>query len=246
MAGMVETGCQRCDFTGFLVREEGSREVAVPCACARRARGVDDLVAAGVPRRYLHCTLDNYAPDHPLQRRALATVREFVAAWPAEDRGLLLTGDCGTGKTHLATAVLRTFVLDHGAVGCFADYQDLLKRLQATFNRSAGEGVTEDDILAPVLEAELLVLDDLGSRRSTAWAEETLGHVLTVRYNEQRTTILTTNLIDLPGNAADMLAHLPAGREALQQRIPERTLSRIHEMCRVVHLEGADYRRRHR
>ena len=57
---------------------------------------------------------------------------------------------------------------------------------------------------------------------------------------------LTTNLIDLSGNAADMLAHLPAGREALQQRIPERTLSRIHEMCRVVHLEGEDYRRRHR
>lgn len=240
---MVETGCDTCDFTGFLVREEGGREFVTPCSCQRRERGSLDLVAAGVPRRYLHCSLENYQPANKHQIQALGIARTFVESWPAHERGLLLTGNCGTGKTHLATAILRQLVLEQGIEGCFADYQDLLKRIQATFGKQSAEGPTEDELLGPVLTADLLVLDDLGARRSTAWAEETLAHVLTVRYNEERTTILTTNLMDLEA-APHERAHVPEGNVLLSDRINERTLSRIHEMCRVVRLEGPDHRRR--
>jgi DNA replication protein DnaC len=241
---MVEVGCAECDFTGFLVREEQGREFVSPCGCQRRERGAGDLVAAGVPRRYLHCSLSSYQPANTFQKQALAVARTFVESWPAHDRGILFTGSCGTGKTHLATAILRQLVLEQGIEGCFADYQDLLKRIQGTFGRQGSDGPTEDDLLGPVLTADLLVLDDLGSRRSTAWAEETLAHVLTVRYNEERTTILTTNLLDIDMHATpDSKEHLPGDSVPLSERINERTLSRIHEMCRVVHLEGPDHRR---
>lgn len=243
---MVETGCETCDFTGFLVREEGGREFVSPCSCQRRERGATDLVAAGVPRRYLHCSLENYQPANPLQKQALAVARTFIESWPAHDRGILFTGSCGTGKTHLATAILRHLILEQGIDGCFADYQDLLKRIQATFQKG-GDGPSEDELLGPVLTADLLVLDDLGSRRSTAWAEETLAHVLTVRYNEERTTILTTNLLDIDVHGMpETRDHLPGDAVPLSDRVNERTLSRIHEMCRVVHLEGPDHRRRGR
>lgn len=204
--------------------------------------GEPDLVRAGVPRRYVHCTLEGYKPVNALQKTALAVARAFCEDHPAVDRGILFTGNCGAGKTHLAAAILRRLMLEQGVSGVFADYQDLLKRLQATYSRQAGEGPTEDDILQPVLEAELLVLDDLGSRRSTPWAEETLGHVLTVRYNERRLTILTTNLLDLDEESGS-LDHLPGGNVLLSERVSERVLSRIHEMCRVVNVEGPDHRR---
>ena len=240
-----DSGCERCDFTGFVVRQDGEREVAEPCACRRQPRGSRDLVAAGVPRRYLHCSLESYAPMNATQKTAVAVARSFVESWPANERGVMFTGSCGTGKTHLATSVLRQLVLEHGVDGCFADYQDLLKRIQATFSRGGADGPSEDDVLAPVLQAELLVLDDLGARRSTAWAEETLGHVLTVRYNEERTTIITTNLLDIDVHGATGgRENLPGDTVPLMDRISERVLSRIHEMCRIVHLEGNDYRRR--
>src|SRR5687768_7487568 len=146
---MVKAECERCEGTGFVVDEATSASVATPCACRHRPRTEKDLAGLGVPRRYVHCSLENYVVGNPHQRQAVAIARTFVDSYPAVDRGILFTGSCGTGKTHLAVAILRQLVLEHGVDGVFADYQDLLKRIQATFQRH-GEGSTEDEILAPV------------------------------------------------------------------------------------------------
>lgn len=242
---MANRGCIACDDTGFVVEQSGSVSVARRCGCQERERGEPDLAAAGVPRRYLHCTFDSYVPvpGAPGQKAALAVARAFAESYPAVDRGILFTGTIGTGKTHLAVAVLRALVLEQGVRACFADYLDLLKRIQATFGRgSSDEAPSEWDVLAPVLEADLLVLDDLGARRATPWEQETIGHLLTVRYNEQRTTLITTNLVEVEPHLRDHA--LPPGLTGLHERVDERVLSRVHEMCRVVHVGGEDYRRR--
>ena len=238
---MVTTECAQCDGTGFVVDEADGASSARRCRCAERPRTEVDLVAAGLPRRYMHCSFDNYRPFNALQKKAAAIAKTFVETYPDVTRGLLFTGNCGAGKTHLAAAILRQLMLEQGVSAVFADYQDLLKRIQATYSRG-GEQASENDVLAPVLVAEVLVLDDLGSRRSTPWAEEMLGHVLTVRYNEERTTILTTNLLDIEAGP-ETLDHVPGDTVLLSERVSERVLSRLHEMCRVVHVEGPDFRR---
>ena len=227
---MAQENCTRCEGTGFIVDDESPSAVATRCDCAFHEPTERDLLDAGLPQRYVHCSLANYRPINNLQRDALAVARTFVECYPAVDRGILFTGPCGVGKTHLAASLLRELMLEQGISGAFADYQDLLKRIQATFSK--GQGLSEDQVVQPVLEAEVLVLDDLGARRTTPWAEETISHLLNVRYNEQRITIITTNLQDMEADAGTR-EHLPGGSVLLSERVSERVLSRLHEMCRV-------------
>ena len=111
---------------------------------------------------------------------------------------------------------------------------------------------SELEILRPVFDAEVLVLDELGAVKPTEWVFDTVSHILNSRYNEKKTTIITTNFLNLPpgepqggrlGSAGDA-ARQAARNETLGDRISERMRSRLHEMCRVVQLEGSDFRQR--
>ncbi len=106
-------------------------------------------------------------------------------------RGLLLTGSIGVGKTHLAVGILQALVAERGATGLFYDYRDLLKQVQNSYNAQVRE--TELEVLRPVFEAEVLVLDELGASKPTDWVWDTVAHILNTRYNDRRTTIITTN-----------------------------------------------------
>src|SRR5439155_26917807 len=122
---------------------------------------------------YEHCTLDSYETGFPSSHRsqaaALVRARRFVESYPLETdgTGLLLTGAIGVGKTHLATGILQALVAERGAAGLFYDYRDLLKQIQNSYNAQVRE--TELEILAPVFEAEVLVLDELGASKQTDW-----------------------------------------------------------------------------
>ena len=74
--------------------------------------------------------------------------------------GLLLTGSIGVGKTHLAVGILQALVAERGATGLFYDYRELLKQVQNSYNRQVQ--ATELEVLKPVFDAEVLVLDELG------------------------------------------------------------------------------------
>ncbi len=121
-------------------------------------------------------------------------VQRFAEEFPVgSENGLLLMGPCGAGKTHLAIAALKHVVL-RGHSGLFYDYRELLKEIQDSYNPESQS--TEMSVLEPVLTAEILVLDDVGSSKPSPWALETVGHVLNTRYNDKRVTILTTNFLD--------------------------------------------------
>jgi DNA replication protein DnaC len=100
-----------------------------------------------------------------------------------------------------------------------------------------------------VFEAEVLVLDDLGSVRPTDWRWDTIRLILNTRYNDNRPTIITTNFDDqaAAGAAGSISPARAASRgETLGDRIGERMRSRLHEMCRIVTLEGTDFRQKFR
>src|SRR6185437_10183494 len=109
------------------------------------------------------------------------------------EHGLLLMGPCGVGKTHLAVAALKEIVL-RGHGGLFYDYRELLKEIQDSYNAESQS--TEMSVLEPVLKTDILVLDDVGSSKPSLWALETVGHILSTRYNEKRVTMITTNFLD--------------------------------------------------
>jgi DNA replication protein DnaC len=143
--------------------------------------------------------------------------------------------------------IIKGLIREKGIHCLFCDYRELLKSIQNSYNPSVQ--ATEMEILRPIFEAEVLVLDELGAVRSTEWVFDTVNYVLNSRYNDNRATIITTNFPDGEESNAEMdnlrspsAAERAARRETLGDRIGERMRSRLHEMCKKVEIEGRDFR----
>jgi DNA replication protein DnaC len=223
--------CALCDDTGWRPVDEGGTRRVVRCDCWRENIGRQRLSEAHVPKRYQHCSLANFAAYNESLERAVAQARRIAEAFPVVNRGLLLEGQPGVGKTHLAVAVLKHVIQATGARGLFYDTRDLLRVIRSTYDPAIR--TTELDILRPVMTADLLVLDDLGAEKTSEWVEETMNLIVNTRYNERRATIFTSNYEDIPDDTDP---------NALLFRIGHRMRSRLHEMCEFIVMDGADYR----
>jgi DNA replication protein DnaC len=203
------------------------------------------LKRAAIPRRYEHCTLDTFEPGYGQADQSLAAAylmaRQFVSGYPVttEGRGLLLTGSVGVGKTHLAVGIVQALIGEKGVHALFCDYRELLKRIQESYNPQVAS--TELQILTPIFEAEVLILDELGAQKPTDWVWDTVALILNTRYNDKRTTLITTNYPNAPAalaRGADKVIR----EETLGDRIGERMRSRLAEMCVEVEMRGNDLR----
>lgn len=270
--------CPHCFGSGMeVIPGEGARR----CRCQITSEVERLLQVARIPPRYKQCTIANFDPGDSEQASGrLVSNRSGLSKWMAkreaqvlvdeflslDGRGLLFVGQVGVGKTHLAVAILVELIKRYHVRGVFYQFGALLKEIRDSYNSISQ--TSELNLLTPVLQADVLVLDELGSQKATDWVSDTLMYIINSRYNEKRTTILTSNYGDV-GNTETRIGNLSNQRRqldymvnasiqqkelieeqkllyegSLEERIGGPLRSRLYEMCKTVVIEGDDYRKR--
>lgn len=220
--------CPKCYDTGMeIVVGKGARI----CSCRKLKATSDESVLAGFPKRYSQCTFENYHVNNSSQRDASRFAFILATQYPAVNQGLLLMGSVGVGKTHLAVSALKV-LKDRGFSCLFFEFGSLLKKIQDSYNPNTL--TSELSVLNPVLNVEVLVLDELGASKPTDWVRDTLYQIINTRYNEDRITIFTTNFLDERSDHKG---------EILEDRVGVSIRSRLYQMCKTVVIKGDDYRR---
>jgi len=239
---------------GSFGRDSAGYEVFRPCSRRHAKRRVELYNAAQIGRRYANATFDTYQPRNKSQATAVETARFWAAQCAAGQArgGLLFWGPVGTGKTHVALSVFRELTLVSGIPARFVDYGNLLMDLRRSFRAQAGS--SEAALMLPLVETDVLIVDELGKGRNTEWELTVLDDLISRRYNADRVTLFTTNL-DAGGVRAKGRGLNPAydqrradssvagGAETLEERLDARIYSRLCEMCDFIRVEGEDYRR---
>lgn len=234
----------------------------IRCDCQVSERAERLIELARIPRRYEHCAFENFdvrkdrtsGQPNPYLQKAKIDATRFVEEYPLHDFGLLFVGPTGAGKTHLAVTVLRELMIRKGVECMFCDFRELLQKIRDSYNPVSQS--TEYGVVRPLLDVEVLLLDEMASANPTDWVKETLSHLINSRYNQKRVTLITTTL---PFGETSGQSSRYGKSEAGEFRMPsgaalpdvEPTLnqfgvtlrSRLYEMCKLVEMYSEDYRK---
>ena len=239
--------CEICNDAGFLFeRDDLGRETARMCACERRRVRVRLYNEASVPGKFADARLEDPFRDR-YNHEAFSTCKLLVDQYSQGDRGIILMGPSGGGKTFLVAALIYEMIFTRGVPALFRDFFHLLANLRSGYS----SGRPESELIEPLVSVEVLVVDELGKGRNTPWEQNILDVLISQRYNNRKTTIFTTNYTEsrattLPERVRSKDGPLGESeleiRETLRERVGPRIYSRLREMCDLVTLGGPDRR----
>lgn len=197
---------------------------------------------AHIPARHANSSFESFSIKlNPQAVYAFEHARRWAESYRTdqENRGLVLCGDIGRGKTHLMIAILRHLALQKGVELRFVEFSHLLSELKAGFD----EGVGESGTLGPLIRIPVLAIDELGRGRGTEWEKTIIDALVSHRYNALATILATTNFSPVRASAmAEANLAVPGFVPTLGDRIGDRVFSRLKETCTFMTVSGEDCR----
>jgi DNA replication protein DnaC len=213
-----------CDGSGFVYDDATNTAYDCQCRPQRVALAKARSLSAVIPRRYRDVAFER-SPVTDIDPAIVAATRRFADTIDHQldgGRGLWFMGPVGTGKTTLSMLVSKAALKAGRSVAIYS-LPRLLNEIRDT-HRAERSHV---DLLDRLTAVDLLHVDDVGAERTTDWVLEELYSIVNARYEDERSMVITTNILD---------------REALCEQITERTVSRLTEMCDELPLLGHDRR----
>lgn len=276
----LRKACAQCKSVGYKLQVEGPIVGAALCDCVRQCaacfgstmfsvegqskpcrspspkRIVSLFHEAGLPARYLDADINNFSNFSGNGRDVHKKVQQWLEQFsPEKGLGLILSGPVGVGKTYLLAAICKALLRKSYGVK-FIDFHRLLSVIRAGYT----DKKSEEEILAPLIDAEVLVIDELGKGRNNDWEQEKLDQIVMGRYNQNKVIIASTNysLKQDTANPAffnkrlddDPSSHRssfnPDVFETLEARVGKRIFSRLFETSAFVDMLGEDMRKKRR
>lgn len=218
----IWTHCPACEAQD---KADQARRDAEEAARRKRAELESAIGQAHIPARFVGRTLDGFKASTKEQQHALETARDFLGRFDVHaKRGttLVFSGSPGTGKSHLATAILQGLMPER--VGLYLTCMSLIRAIRNTWRRDSER--SESQVLAVLRDTPLLVLDEIGVQYGTEGEQTILFDVLDLRYREMMPTVLLTN----------------QNRAGLKEFLGERSFDRLIETAKWVPFDWPSYR----
>ncbi len=232
--------CPRCNDRRVVMVEQDGRRVAAACSCTDLRRRIELFNAARVPARFADKWVDDIRPTHDSQGRVLYELLRYQDEFERGQKGFLLWGAPGLGKTHLMCGLVTYLTLERGLSCRFIEFMQLIGELKAAY----AQGKWDAEVVAPLLKVDVLVIDELGKGKDSEWELGVLDQLISSRYNANRTIHATSNLRPVLAQS-ELVSYTDSGpvlHQSLQQRLGDRIYSRLVEMCSFQQVQGDDYR----
>jgi DNA replication protein DnaC len=232
--------CVLCGGRGERLVEVNGNQCVARCRCQKMPDRIALFNRAQIPARHAKASFESFDKDLPDAMTGFLGAYRWVKSFhPGQgNRGLVLHGAVGRGKTHLLAAMLRELVFQHGIKVQFVEFTHLLSALKQGFEKGQGQGHTLD----PLADIEVLAIDELGKGRNTDWELAVVDELISRRYNGMKTLLATTNYAPGVETGAQANLALEGVQQSLGDRVGDRTFSRLMEMVDFQWIQGDDFR----
>ncbi len=218
----IWTKCPACDAEAQAEREQQEERQRVE---RRQQRMAELMQASAIPSRFVGRSFANFHAPTPAHQHALTVCRDYAEQYAEHARrgsGLILAGMPGTGKSHLAAAILQALIGRHDVR--YTTCMDMIRAVRETWRRDSDR--TETQVLGGLQRLDLLAVDEVGMQYGTEGEQTILFDVLDRRYREVKPTIILTN----------------QDQRGLREFVGDRTFDRLTETCRWVPFDWPSYR----